>query len=54
MFGQITDLPFLRNYAEALKHYEGIKPIRGSNNLRPICDTPNGRRKKHMEIRTTK
>ena len=54
MFGQITDLPFLRNYAEALKHYERIKPIRGSNNLRPICDTRNGRRKKHMEIRTTK
>ena len=53
MFGQITDMPFLRNYAEALKHYESIKPIRGSNNLRPICDTPNGRRKKHMEIRTT-
>ena len=53
MFGQITDMPFLRNYAEALKHYESIKPIRGSNNLRPICDTRNGRRKKHMEIRTT-
>jgi hypothetical protein len=50
MFGQITDLPHLRSYEQALKHYESIKPIRGSDNVRPICATPNGRRKKHMQI----
>ena len=46
----ITDLPTLHSYEQALEHYESIKPIRGSNNLRPICNTPNGRRKKHMQI----
>ena len=46
----ITDLPTLYSYEQALEHYENIKPIRGSNNLRPICNTPNGRRKKHMQI----
>ena len=50
MFGNITDLPTLFSYAEALKHYESITPIRGSKNLRPICTTHNGRRKKHMQI----
>ncbi len=50
MFGGITDLPRLRSFEQALEHYESIKPIRGSNNLRPICDTTNGRRKKHMQI----
>ena len=50
MFGGITDLPRLRSFEQALEHYESIKPIRGSNNLRPICNTPNGRRKKHMQI----
>jgi hypothetical protein len=50
MFGQITDLPTLRSYEQARAHYESITPIRGSNNLRPICDTTNGRRKKHMRI----
>lgn len=50
MFGNITDLPTLVSYAEALEHYEAITPIRGSNNLRPICTTHNGRRKKHMQI----
>ena len=46
----ITDLPTLYSYEKALRHYESIKPIRGSNNLRPICATKNGRRKKHMQI----
>ena len=50
MFGNITDLPTLFSYAEALAHYESITPIRGSKNLRPICTTHNGRRKKHMQI----
>ena len=50
MFGGLTDMPQLRSYEQALKHYESIKPIRGSNNLRPICATTNGRRKKHMQI----
>jgi len=46
----ITDLPTLYSYEQALKHYESIKPIRGSDNIRPICATQNGRRKKHMQI----
>lgn len=50
MFGNMTDLPQIHSYEEALGHYAQIKPIRGSNNLRPICKTKNGRRKKHMEI----
>jgi len=50
MYGGLTDMPVLRSYGQALKHYESIKPIRGSNNLRPICATTNGRRKKHMQI----
>ena len=50
MFGGITDLPQLRSFEQALEHYESIKPIRGSNNLRPICATTNGRRKKHIHI----
>ena len=50
MYGGLTDMPQLRSYEQALKHYESIKPIRGSNNLRPICATTNGRRKKHMQI----
>ena len=52
MFGQITDLPSLRTYEEAVAHYESIVPIRGNaDNVRPICATTNGRRKKHMAIR---
>ena len=52
MFGQITDLPSLRTYEEAVAHYESIVPIRGNaDNVRPICATKNGRRKKHMAIR---
>lgn len=50
MFRQITDLPTLRSYEQARAHYESITPIRGSDNLRPICNTTNGRRKKHMRI----
>lgn len=50
MFGGITDLPRLHSYETALGHYTQIKPIRGSNNVRPICKTKNGRRKKHMQI----
>lgn len=50
MYGGLTDMPVLRSYGQALEHYESIKPIRGSNNVRPICATTNGRRKKHMQI----
>jgi len=50
MYGGLTDMPQLRSYEQALKHYESIKPIRGSDNLRPICATTSGRRKKHMQI----
>ena len=48
-FSQITDMPCLLNYEEALAYYNSIKPIRGSD-IRPICETANGRRKKHMQI----
>lgn len=50
MFGNITDLPNLHSYEQARAHYESITPIRGSDDLRPICETANGRRKKHMRI----
>lgn len=50
MFGNVTDLPRISSYEQALAHYESITPIRGSKNLRPICATTNGRRKKHMQI----
>ena len=50
MYGGLTDMPAVRSYEHALEHYESIKPIRGSTNLRPICATTNGRRKKHMQI----
>jgi len=53
MFGQITDLPALASYDEALAHYNMIIPLRGTQ-LRPICNTPNGRRKKHMHITRTR
>jgi len=54
MFGQITDLPHLRNWQEAFKHYSSIIPLRatlnGPSDLRPICATRNGRRKKQYQI----
>ena len=49
-FSAYTDLPRLRNYAAAVEHYNSIVPIRGSDNVRPICRTENGRRKRHMLI----
>ncbi len=49
MFGSYTDIPALRTYARALEHHDLIKPIRGTN-LRPIIASPNGRRRKHMQI----
>jgi hypothetical protein len=37
-YGQISRLPTLTNYADALAHYNKIKPLRGSYPpLRPIC-----------------
>ena len=51
MFGNtIQDLPSLLSYGQAVAHYESIVPIRGSNNLRPLCVRNNGRRRKHMQI----
>ena len=51
MFGNtIEDLPSLLSYGQAVAHYESIVPIRGSNNLRPLCVRGNGRRRKHMQI----
>ena len=46
----IQDLPSLLSYGQAVAHYESITPIRGSNNLRPLCVAGNGRRRKHMQI----
>lgn len=46
---QVTDMPSLLNYEQALEHYNNTIPIRGSD-LRPICEGANGRRKKHMQI----
>ena len=46
---QVTDMPDLLNYEQALAHYNTTTPIRGSD-VRPICKGTNGRRKKHMEI----
>lgn len=43
----VDKLPSLRNYQQALKHYNTVKPIRGiSPPLRPLGD----RRKQHMRI----
>lgn len=52
-FGNITDLPTLVSYEQALKHYESIKPLRGSDDVRPLCKGSNGRRKKQYRIVTT-
>tara|TARA_R110000822_G_scaffold38279_4_gene106292 strand:+ start:758 stop:1609 length:852 start_codon:yes stop_codon:yes gene_type:complete len=50
-YGSMTGIPVINTYEEALAHYESIKPIRGTDNVRPICYGANGRRKKHMSIR---
>ena len=49
MFGQITELPHLRTWQEAFDHYSSITPLRGAD-IRPICATRNGRRKKQYQI----
>ena len=49
MFLGLTDLPTLHTYQHALEHHDSIKPLRGRN-VRPICNTKNGRRKSHMTI----
>jgi hypothetical protein len=51
MFGTNIDVPVLRDYEHALRHYNSIVPIRGSNNIRPICKTANGRRRQHQLIK---
>ena len=48
-YSQVTDMPSLLNYEQALEHYNTTVPIRGSD-IRPICEGANGRRKKHMQI----
>ena len=45
----IIDLPTLHSFEDALAHFNKITPIRGSE-LRPLCRTTNGRRKKHVQI----
>jgi len=52
MYGSIArhEIPMLHTYQAALEHYESIKPIRGKDWLRPIINTPNGRRRQHMQI----
>ena len=52
-FGNITDLPTLTTYEQALKYYDSIKPIRGSDNFRPLCMGSNGRKKKSYRIVAT-
>jgi len=52
--GGIAEMPTLRTYQEALEHYESIKPIRGKPHVRPIIDTPNGRRRQHMRIQANR
>ena len=49
MFGSYMDIPALSTYEQALEHHDSIKPIRGTN-IRPIIKTPNGRRRKHLQI----
>ena len=51
MFGTNIEVPVLRDYEHARQHYNSIVPIRGSDDLRPICKTANGRRRKHQVIR---
>lgn len=51
MFGSHIEVPALLDYEYALQHYNSIVPIRGSDDLRPICKTANGRRRKHQVIR---
>lgn len=54
MFGTFTDMPRLGSYERALNHYNSIKPIRGrTEDVRPLCNTTNGRRKTHLRILTT-
>lgn len=53
-FSQFTDLPRIHGYASALKHYDSIKPLRGrTEDVRPLCNTTTGRRKKHLRILPT-
>ena len=56
MYGNtnLYEMPALRTYQDALEHYESIKPIRGKDWLRPIINTPNGRRRQHMRIQANR
>lgn len=54
MFNSISEMPTLRTYQDALEHYNSIKPIRGKPHVRPIIDTPNGRRKHHMRMQANR
>tara|TARA_R110000772_G_scaffold188055_2_gene299141 strand:+ start:1512 stop:2396 length:885 start_codon:yes stop_codon:yes gene_type:complete len=46
----VRGLPTINSYLSALSKYESIKPIRGSDNHRPLED----RRKQHVSINMTK
>lgn len=52
MYGGIKDLPRLRNYDDALTHWQLIKPLRGrATDTRPLCLS--ARRKTHVLIERT-
>jgi len=52
MFNNLSDMPMLDGYRAAKQHHDAIKPLtRGKNaGLRPLCNTPNGRKKTHYLI----
>ena len=57
MFGGLTDIPRISSYEQALELCESIKPIRGKGvnaGVKPLCCTPNGRRKTQYSIRKKK
>lgn len=54
MFGGLTDIPRISNYKQALELLTRIKPIAGKGvnaGIRPLCNTPTGRRKTQYSIR---
>ena len=54
MFGGLTDIPRLSSYEEALAHLNSTDPIKGTGvnaGIRPLCNTPKGRRKAQYFIR---
>jgi hypothetical protein len=57
MFGQLTDIPRISSYEQALALFERIEPIKGKGvnaGITPLCETTNGRRKTQYSIRKKK